>query len=936
MHAYGISSMSVQVIFRRLGSLGLVLALLTGVGAVATGPTANAAGSPSPVGAYGWGFNINGQLGNGDTNSSLAPVATSAGSVPAGKSFSMIDAGNVHTCGIADGRVYCWGRDNNGSLGNGVTGVERTTPTLVSGLPAGTATAVSAGADTSCAVVSGAAYCWGLNSQGQLGNGNQTNANTAQAVDTSGVLAGKTVTAIATDSGRTCAVASGAAYCWGQAQSGGGVFGLLGNGWADGFANLSTTPVAVKADAVSDALYGKTVTGIAVASLGSCALAEGAAYCWGYNQFGILGTGSSSATSQNVPIAVNTSGALSGKTVTAISAANTNVCVVASSEAFCWGYNANGEVGNGDNTNQTAPAAVSTSGVLASKIVTAINVGNSGACAVASGAAYCWGLGNSGRLGNGSTSNSNIPVAVDTSGVLEARSVTAVAAGASFSLALAPTPGPLTFSSGSFGSAVGVGSATSLTVTVTNSGSGAVTPSAITVVGTNVTRTGGTCATATAIAASATCTVILAWSPATSGSLSGASLTIAYPGGASASNNVSLTGTADIPGPLTFSSGSFGAAFVGIASPLTVTVTNTGNGSASPSAITPAGTGVAVTGGTCATTTAIAASGTCTVVLSWTPSAVGALSGGSLTIDYPGGSSPSDALALSGTATPGGGGGGGSSSGESTTTTSSTASTPNSLDPITANQVQELGGSVTTVGGTAVPVIVRANGTNTALDVAGPAFTLQVAAQTPNGSAVPLAANGSLLLDQGGTVRAVGTGYESGAPVRVYMLSTPVLLGTLTADANGAFAGVLAIPASVTPGLHTLQINGYTPNGQVRSVSLGVEIATPGASNKPLGTRVVFAYKSSELTKRAQRSLKALVGQVPTDGTPRTIVVGVVRAAGANAADVTLARARAKKVTAYLRSEGLTGAIVTKVAKARVTNTYQSRRVNISITMTTS
>ncbi len=242
---------------------------------------------------------------------------------------------------------------------------------------------------------------------------------------------------------------------------------------------------------------------------------------------------------------------------------------------------------------------------------------------------------------------------------------------------------------------------------------------------------------------------------------------------------------------------------------------------------------------------------------------------------------------------------------------------------------------MTTVAGTPVPVSVRANGTNTGVDVTGTGFTLQVSAQTPGGSSTPLGASGSVRLDQGGTVRTDGSGFQAGGSVRVYVLSTPVLLGTLTANASGDFAGSLPVPTTLAPGAHTLQVNGYTASGQVRSISLGIQVVAPSAAAGPrtLGTRVIFAYESSALTLNARRSLRALVRQVGESGTPRSIVVGVVRSVGAKRTDIALARSRAARVTNYLRAIGLEGVIVTKVAKAPVTNTYQSRRVNVSVTV---
>jgi alpha-tubulin suppressor-like RCC1 family protein len=87
-----------------------------------------------------------------------------------------ITAGNSHSCGITgDGAAYCWGRNDHGQLGDG-TVANGSTPRLVSG--GFTFAAISAGASVTCGVTSnGAAFCWGLNASGQLGDGSTTDSN---------------------------------------------------------------------------------------------------------------------------------------------------------------------------------------------------------------------------------------------------------------------------------------------------------------------------------------------------------------------------------------------------------------------------------------------------------------------------------------------------------------------------------------------------------------------------------------------------------------------------------------------------------------------------------------------------------------------------------------------------------------------------------------
>jgi alpha-tubulin suppressor-like RCC1 family protein len=123
---------------------------------------------------------------------------------------------------------------------------------------------------------------------------------------------------------------------------------------------------------------------------------------------------------------------LAGKTITHISAGAgatdggeaQHTCVAASGKAYCWGYNSLGRLGDGTTTNSSVPVAVNTSGVMAGKVVSSVTTGYRHTCAVASGQAFCWGYNSLGRLGDGTTTNSLVPVAVNISGVLAGKTVT--------------------------------------------------------------------------------------------------------------------------------------------------------------------------------------------------------------------------------------------------------------------------------------------------------------------------------------------------------------------------------------------------------------------------------------------------------------------------------------------------------------------------------
>ena len=112
-------------------------------------------------------------------------------------------------------------------------------------------------------------------------------------------------------------------------------------------------------------------------------------------------------------MAVTTSGALSGVTVTQVSAGASYTCALGGTGApYCWGLNGGGQLGNGSTTTSSIPVAVTTSGALSGVTVTEVSAGNTVACAVGGTGAYCWGTNGSGQAGDGTTTQRNAPVQV--------------------------------------------------------------------------------------------------------------------------------------------------------------------------------------------------------------------------------------------------------------------------------------------------------------------------------------------------------------------------------------------------------------------------------------------------------------------------------------------------------------------------------------------
>jgi alpha-tubulin suppressor-like RCC1 family protein len=332
------------------------------------------------------------------------PWAFSVSSLPLSLSAAenTLAAGIEHSCALGvDGALRCWGRNNEGQLGDGTT-VARTVPVTVTGMASGV-TAVAAGGYHTCAIRNGALLCWGWNTYGQLGDGTITNRTVP--VTVTGMSSG--VTAVAAGFGHTCAIRNRVLSCWGLNN-----YGQVG----DGTTTNRATPVVV----------GSMSTNVTAAAAGteySCGVRDGMTYCWGRNDSGQLGDGTTAG--RLAPFSVD--GSVGG--VTAINSGGNHTCAIQNGALRCWGRNAEGQLGNGTNLAVTMPVTVTSmiSGV------TAFDAGGNHTCAVQNGVLHCWGQNNFGQLGDRTVVNRNTPVAVFapmTGGVV------AVAAGGAHSLGL--------------------------------------------------------------------------------------------------------------------------------------------------------------------------------------------------------------------------------------------------------------------------------------------------------------------------------------------------------------------------------------------------------------------------------------------------------------------------------------------------------------------
>ena len=364
-------------------------------------------------------------------------------------------------------------------------------------------------------------------------------------------------------------------------------------------------------------------------------------------------------------------------------------------------------------------------------------------------------------------------------------------------------------------------------------------------------------------------------------------------------------------------------------------------------------------------------------VLSGTPTAAGTYT---FVVKAANGTSP-DANTASITITITAAGGGGSSSGGGgsstpvvdptptpTPTATATVAPAVSLDPI-PNQANPnipatgvpQGGSVFLVNGVpaAVSVAPNAQQAATALDISGPDFTMKLSGRGDDADPLGLGEKSQLILQspvaqtrRSGAVRSAsagvrsaamakcvlreplavssGTGFQAGSPVKMYILPS-TYIGTLTADASGSYSGSLPVPAGVKAGAQTLQVNGFSSAGAVRSLSLGITVIPARVvTTKSEKGNVFFEPLSTVISPQGEATLNALVRKARKQGV-RTVVVGFVQETATTSNDDSLSTLRARNVASYLRDRGLKGAYAIRGDGVGGSGDA-ARRVNVSVT----
>lgn len=317
-----------------------------------------------------WGGNEYGQLGDGTTNTSSVPQ-----SVRSNESFVTIDTGLAHTCAIVnDATVRCWGHNNFGQLGD-VTTDNASAPVIAA---VQDVRKLALGNSHTCALLAdGGSACWGRNEDGQLGVGGTANsamplrvASLDQAVD------------IASGADHVCVVRQdGTVWCWGSNKYGQLGFGEIGPG--------VSIPTQVPG------IFNAVAVGLGDAH--SCVLtSERTVLCWGWNNYGQVGSAQIDAKA-----IVARPQLVAGITniVQVRVGGNHNCVLTLDADAFCWGDNFNGQLGN-----PTIDAQVRHEPIQVAGITRFANLAAGGAhtCGLLQdGDVLCWGWNQNGQIGNG-------------------------------------------------------------------------------------------------------------------------------------------------------------------------------------------------------------------------------------------------------------------------------------------------------------------------------------------------------------------------------------------------------------------------------------------------------------------------------------------------------------------------------------------------------
>ena len=240
------------------------------------------------------------------------------------------------------------------------------------------------------------------------------------------------------------------------------------------------------------------------------------------------------------------------------------------------------------------------------------------------------------------------------------------------------------------------------------------------------------------------------------------------------------------------------------------------------------------------------------------------------------------------------------------------------------------GTSQTSDGGKNVPTTLLPNQTTDALDLTSDGWSLKFAATDLVGKPTKLDSQGRVILQDGQYAHASGTGFKPNTEVHLYVFSSPILLGIMMTDANGDFQGQFPVPAGLEVGTHTVQVDGYSPAGTIRSASVPAVVLP--AVGKALHAKFYFAPNSAVISSSVAKQIKKLATKVARGYLNLQVgVVGFVNHFDNATANAKVSAARAKNVAILLKKSGLAGLFVSQGKGRAPESGAKARRVEVSI-----
>lgn len=207
-------------------------------------------------------------------------------------------------------------------------------------------------------------------------------------------------------------------------------------------------------------------------------------------------------------------------------------------------------------------------------------------------------------------------------------------------------------------------------------------------------------------------------------------------------------------------------------------------------------------------------------------------------------------------------------------------------------------GAIVLVNGQQTEVVISKQADVSAIRLAGDNWNLQIKALNEDGSAAPVN-NLALSLVEGSRTSFSGNGFKPLTEVNVYLFSTPKFLGKVTTDANGSYVGNLPVPVGMAPGLHTLQLGGYLPDGSFITQSIAVIFEKKVSF---MNVRSFFAPGSASLRASQKIVLAKAAASLSSKKLITIDVLGFVQKTSYAAKDARLAKARANAVVGYLKT----------------------------------